>query len=277
MPVITYRDLPVTITGSDDSTYFAPVSSISISTQNQLQPSRILANKQNNNFRIGGELKTKINLTFAAAVDGGANFNLAAAMLEKFTGQKYISHLVIGRSDFSGCYLDSVSMDINNFGPVMVTAELTCLRPPSNTSLQKEIYSFSEIEYNVVDYLAYGNNTNVNDGDALSDGNIETLSYKVMCDRSYTTSIGQTVPNNVFLNQVEKQLSIKARNIGEFMDYESYGGAITIKPQTPNGDFISNSGFSLSANARIISQNLSVQEGDILAGDIVLSELVLWF
>ncbi len=276
MPVITYRDLRVTVLDSEDYFYDrVPVSSISISTQNQLQPSRILANKQNNNFRIGGELKTKISLTFAACVSALANFNLASGMLEDLTGTKYIQNLRIGMSDFSDCYLDSVSMDINNFGPVMVTAELTCLRPPSNTSLQIDSTDYAGGLYNVVDYLAYGNNTNVSGGAVLSDGNIETLSYKVMCDRSYTTSIGQTVPNNVFLNQVEKQLSIKARNIGEFMDYESYGGAINIKPQTPNGDFISEDGFSLSANARIISQNLSVQEGDILAGDIVLSEVVL--
>lgn len=258
--------------------YFAPASSISINAQNKLEASRFLAPNQNNNFRIGGELNTKISISFVAcnqvpSDDPLSTFNFASGVLKDLTGTNYFEAMLIGGNYFNNCYLDSVSVEINSFDPVMITADFTCLSPPTDNNFND--YS----EYSVPDTLnsgiAYGFNTTITDGSTLSDANRESVSFKIICDRSYTTSIGNTAPNNIFLNGIEKELTIKSHNIGAYINFTGYGETITINPKNSSGQSIVSGGFGMSSNCKIISQNLSIQEGDVLMGDISLREIVL--
>jgi hypothetical protein len=74
---------------------------------------------------------------------------------------------------------------------------------------------------------------------------------------------------------VEKEISIRSTNVGKFINYSGYGDIITIDPKNDLGSSIINGGVSMSANSKVLSQNLSAQEGDILAGEVTLREVVL--
>ena len=279
MAVIKYSDIYVYIDANAlmGETFSAPATNLTITTQNQLEPSRILAANQNNNFRIGGELNTKINMTFIAAnelnTSAGGTYNFFSGAFSHFTGAFFYSDIYIGDNLFQECYLDSLSAEITPFGPIMCNAEFTCMRPPVNTPFATSAsYFFTD---NISSGIAYGYTTVINSGTTLSDANRESISYKINCNRSYTTSIGATTPNNIFLNSIEKEMSIKARNIGNLIDYTGYGEIININPKTLNNKDIISGGFGMSSNCRVLSQNLSVQEDGILAGDISLKEVIL--
>lgn len=278
MSVITYSKTPIrAVYDAQATTYYVPSVSMSISAQNKLEKSTILAPNQNNNFRIGGELNSKISISFIACnqnkLGGGASdtWNFASGVLQDLTGLNSVS-LYIGANLFSGCYLDDVSVEIAAFKPVMITADFTCLTAPVATSFSGSGANYQD---NLVDGIAYGFNTVITDGSTLSDSNRESISYKINCDRSYTTSIGRDSVNNVFLNQVQKQLTIKSHNIGSYISFSGYGEAITIDPQNASGQSIVNGGFGMSSNCKIVAQNLSTQQGDILMGDVSLQEVVL--
>lgn len=275
MPVIKYNDL-ITYASLDNAEYYIiPASNVSITTQNSLAASRILAANQNNNFRIGGELNCKINITFWACnsiTDDFYSLNFANLLFFSLTGQSGLANMGIGSSVFNNCYLDNASINISPFAPVSVNAQFTCLNPPIGDPLFINETQWND-DFNTG--IAYGFNTPISGGSILSDGNIENLTYSVTCNRTYSTTIGANSPNLVFLNEVEKELSIKARNIGEFINYSGYGDSINIDPKNNLGQSIISGGIGMSANSRIVSQNLSITEGEILAGDISLREVIL--
>lgn len=279
MAVVSYSNIPIFSTSSPSHAYYGvAATNLTITTQNQLEPSRILAANQNNNFRIGGELNTKISMTFPAInyVDGGGGtWNFASGVLKDLTGNTPVTFSIAELiAQFTDCYLESVSVDIVPFAPVMVTAEFTCLNPPINYQISGTDPSWDST-YDLASGIAYGYTTTITSGATLSDANRESINYKINYNRSYTTTLGGIIPDNVFLNSIEKEVSIKATNIYRFIDYTGYGEIININPKSLDGQNILDGGFGLSSNCRIVAQNLSVQEGGILAGDISLKEVIL--
>ena len=190
MPVITYKNILVAATDDNANDYLCPAANISISAQNKLESSRILAPNQNNNFRIGGELNSKISISFVACNHSGAdgNWNFASGVLQNFTGTSYIDSMLIGNVIFADCYLDGASVEINPFGPVMVTADFTCLNPPINYAFIVSTGSWTD---NLNSGIAYGFNTTITNGTTLSDANRESISYTSM------PSIDRTLPERL--------------------------------------------------------------------------------
>lgn len=278
MAVLKYSDILVFLEIATSPEYYFSVAAtnLSISNQNQLEASRILAANQNNNFRIGGELNTKINMSFMVCNQDntivGGTWNLFSGISKYLTGTDYCS-ILIGNEYYNSSYLENVSLEITPFAPIMCNAEFTCLNPPINSpAITPNSFSYTDA---LSSGIAYGYTTTITSGTTLSDSNRESISYKINCNRSYTTSIGSTTPNNAFLNNIEKEMNIKARNIGNLIDYTGYGEIININPKTLNGKDIISGGFGMSSNCRVISQNLSVQEDGILGGDISLKEILL--
>lgn len=268
MPVIKHNETPVVIQHNSIG-YTGLSSSASISYSASLEPSRILAPNQNNNFRINGPLAAKISLNIIGS-SGAFIRGVSNLILNTLTGDQS-SDIRIGGSIFSGCYLNSASVEISPFAPVSVSAEFTSTNMLINTGLQ----TGQPITNLNTQAIAHGHNVIVNSGSALSDGNYAAISYRVSCNRTPSFTLGQKLAQNMFLDGIEKELSIKATNIGNFIDYSGYGDVISIECRNGFGNAIFSPPLSMSSNSRIVSQNLSMEEGGILAGDISLREVVL--
>lgn len=268
MPVIKYSQTPITLAYNGDNLIAA--NSASVSYAASLEPSRILAPNQNNNFRINGPLAAKISFSFIACVD--ESFQAANIILNDLTGN-VSSSIKIGDSQFSNCFCNSASVEISPFAPVIVSAEFTssdmivdqAFAPATGAPNTEELNGF----------LAHGYNTVVSNGALLSDQNYESISYRVSCARTPTFVLGQDKSTNMFLDGVEKEVSIKATNIGNFIAYSGYGDTINIDVKNDLGASIFTPNLSMSSNSRIVSQNLSISENSILAGDISLREVIL--
>ena len=268
MPVIKYSQTPITIVYSGENRVTA--NSATVSYAASLEPSRILAPNQNNNFRINGPLAAKISFSFVAC--NKTTYNAANILLNSLTGTGS-SSIRIGNSEFSGCFCNSASVEIAPFAPVIVSAEFTSSNMPVNQAFSGATGAPDTGELN--GYLAHGYNTIVSNGALLSDQNYESISYRVTCSRTPTFVLGQNKSTNMFLDSVEKEISIKATNIGELIDYSGYGDTISINVKNDLGTGIFSPNLSMSANSRIVSQNLSMSENSILAGDISLREVIL--
>ncbi len=268
MPVTKYSETPVKIVYGDD--YIVTANSASVAYAASLEPSRILAANQNNNFRIAGPLAAKISFNFVAC-NTGSN-NAANLLINTLTGD-VVSDIMIGDSLFSGCYCNSVSVDVAPFAPVTISAEFTSNNMIVNSGFAPATATPST--QNLNGYLAHGHNTVISNGAALSDSNYGSISYRVNCGRTPSFTLGQKLVQTMFLDTVEKEMSIKATNIGNFIDYTGYGDAISINVKTDSETDVFSPPLSMSTNSRILSQNLSITEGEILAGDISLREVIL--
>jgi hypothetical protein len=278
MAVIKYRNVPVRVSKANGAAgfYYAPASSITVSMQNKLEASRVLGVVQPNNFRIGGEINTKIGISFVACnrvkdSDSNSTYNLASGVLVDLTGFSGTT-IYVGGNVYNSCYLEGVSVEIVPFAPLVISADFACMDSPEGESFVVGDFGITE---DLNNYVAYGYNTQITNGTNLSDSSRESISYKISCGRSYTASIGQINPNNVFLNSIDKELTIKSHNIGKFIDYSGYGEMISFNPKNNLGVSIVGGGFGMSANCKIIAQNLTMGDGDILQGDISLREVIL--
>lgn len=198
------------------------------------------------------------------------SYNAADYLINTLTGNQSIA-LGVADCEFYNCYCTSASVDIAPFAPITVSVEFISNNMATGVPFAADI-TYSE---DLNGYLAHGHNTVISNGTALSDSNYGAISYRI--NRGFTPSftLGQAVAQAMFLDTIEKELSIKSTNIGNFIDYKSYGDTISIDVKNDSGTSIFSPNLSMSANSRIVSQNLSITEGEILAGDITLREVIL--
>lgn len=265
MPVIKYNEVEIQAEYLNED-YLAAASSASISYNAALEASRFLAPNQNNNFRIGGPLAAKISINMIA--DKRDQYSFPSLLFGALTGNNSVL-LKVGASQFSSCYCNSARVDISPFSPISISAEFVSYNPP--VDIPFAAYSSDSN----IGSVSHGHKTIITNGSLLSDKNYSAISYQVSCNRTPVFNLGQKNAQSVFLDSVEKELTIKATNIGNFIDYSGYGDLISIDVKADNNQSVFFAPLSMSANSRIVSQNLSMEEGGILAGDITLREIVL--
>jgi hypothetical protein len=120
--------------------------------------------------------------------------------------------------------------------------------------------------------IIYGHSVSVDDEGSLSDKTKDSISYSVSCARTPVYTIGSVLPRKFFLDAVEKEISIKSTNITKFIDYLGYDGSISIDLKDETGKLATTISFE---KARVMSQSLSAQEGDILVAEIKAKEVIL--
>ena len=284
MPAITYQNIFVATLDTSYLGYYPliPATSLTIQYQNKLEESRLLGSVQPNGHRVGGSVGTNISMTFPV-------FRLlplrdswvTSSILTGYTGD-VSTILDIGGGVFESCYLNSLSIDIQPFAPVMMTAEFSCLHMPTGVPFVGSPRHPPSLNY--VSGIAYGQNAVINGGTSLSDNAKQQMTYKVSCNRTPVFELGSQVATKMFLDSVTKELSIKSTNVGALLNQYGLAEGITGTLYTDEGALIPSSGngsstnygptFWLSNAARITAQNLSVQDGGILAGDVTLKEVI---
>jgi hypothetical protein len=298
-----YSNLPVSIlvTGAE---HFCASTSASVSFSPKLEENRNLSSAPNQHFKIGGNLDVKISLNFYATTSlfSGVNYTATEQFLSVLTGDVK-SSINIGSGVFQNCYLENLSMEIAPFMPTMMSADFICL----STNLSPGLLSSSETFLPPGDAIYYANLTAMYGEDilvylngssalpengmyyghnvAISGGNLltptrEALSYKISCLRSPVYTLGSSDATSCFLDSVTKEISIKSDNLSQFIDYNGVAdnpnkeSLITVNLLTANQIPLTPQ-ISFSHNARIVSQNLSINAGDTLAGQVTLREIIL--
>jgi hypothetical protein len=138
------------------------------------------------------------------------------------------------------------------------------------------LFSGYIIEYPETKYkqqIVYGHTVSTVNNESLSENTIDAINYSITCVRTPRYTIGNTYPDKMFLDSVEKEISIKSTNINKFINYVGYDGQIQINLLDERGKSALSSNINF-LNARVMSQSLSAQEGDILATEIKAKEII---
>ena len=277
MPAISHQNVPVYLSTGGG---FTPIlaQSVSIQYQNKLKPNRILNSSQSTQFDrygIDGPMDASISLAFYAETSGSG----AKYCLETLTGNTS-GNLLIGGVPFDACYLNSATVNIQPFTPVIINADFICHNPTTESTWARDgsnnLRTVTEIP-NVSSYtqkIVYGHSVLITNGTNLSESSRDSISYSVSCGRTPRYTIGSINTDRVFLDTLEKEISIKSTNITKFINYTGYDDAISIRLNDETGLNALSSNINFSA-ARILGQSLSISEGDTLAAEIKAKEVVL--
>jgi hypothetical protein len=133
------------------------------------------------------------------------------------------------------------------------------------------IIEFPETKYK--QQIVYGHTVLPTNNKTLSEEHVDSITYSVVCNRVPRYTIGSVYPDRMFLDTIEKEISIKSTNINKFINYEGYDGQFAIDLLDEKGKSALSSNINLS-NARVMNQSVSTQEGDILVAEIKAKEVV---
>ena len=221
-------------------------------------------------------MDASISLAFYAETSGSG----AKYCLETLTGNTS-GNLLIGGVPFNGSYLNNVAVNIQPFTPVIINADFICYNVAvtgATWARQRNcnLRTVTEIP-NVSSYtqkIVYGHSVSLISGTGLSEATKDSITYSVTCARTPRYSIGSINTDRVFLDSLEKDISVKSTNITQFINYTGYNDAISIGLRDETGANALSSNITMSA-ARILAQSISASEGDTLVAEIKAKEVVL--
>jgi len=122
------------------------------------------------------------------------------------------------------------------------------------------------------DSLIYGHTVTTVSGEFISDENKQQISYGVICERTPRYMLGETIPSRVFLDKVEKELTIKSTQVDSFVDYDGYEDSFYVYLTDKNGRSASTISFP---TATVVSQNFSTQQDGFCLTEIKAKEIIL--
>jgi hypothetical protein len=300
---ISYKDVPVfanfrtqnvaSIETATSNFLFA-ASDVSINLNPNLTANRYLGKVQNkSDFSVTGPLEAKIGITFFPIVEKAtptSTLNISTENQLAFfnmTGNFSLGHsLKISNYFFKRTYLQNYSLKINPFQPVSVTAnfisydvssvsnvELAATDPSTYLPIAKDS---SKPYYKVLHGLSsimYGDSANIPE----TKTNIE---INVDCQRTPIYPIGSIVPSDVVLITAERTTTIQGEGVGRAVNISGAEAGRTdvfLSVFDEAGGSASSLNYILKfdINGRVVSQDISASQGNMVNGRVVIKEILL--
>lgn len=295
---ISYKDAPVFANfenenrsvGTSSSASLLAASQVSVNLTPNLSANRYLGKVQTkNDFSVNGPLEAKISITFFPMIEtwGQSDLNISRANQLAFfnlTGNFQAGHAIqIGSYFFYNSYLQNYSMKINPFQPVVITANFIAydIDSVSNT----EFVGFSQylpIQKDVTKpvYKAlHGLTTNMLDPGNFLPTTKTNIDINVDVGRTPVYALGNKKPSTVILNTVERTTTIDGEGINKAVTLSGQNAGSTNiyfqpldNPQPPSQNAHM---LAFDINGRIISQDLSISQGNMSNGKVVIKEIFL--
>lgn len=280
MSVIRYENIPVSMPRNDfaGKVFIAPANSVSISHSAKVSAYRTLAPNTLPDMRVGGGTDTKITIAFplcnkfANDSSSSDSYNFGSGVFANLTGTGS-ADITIGGRTFSGCYLDSLSVDIVPFQAATMSTSFTCTNAPTGLTM---LSGLSTGETGMTNKFAYGHFATISGADNYSSDIHSSISFSLDLKRTYSYAISKRNAYNVFLDEASKQLQIKATNIKTFINESGALSSFSVDLKNELGEFVLPSGtLSTSTNGRLSAQNLTSSPPNILVADVTIDEPLL--
>lgn len=296
---LNYTDIPiyanftgengVVITGSAENFFAATSASLSIDP-NLVQNRFVNIEQDKNNFSHNGPLEGKFSFTFYPLIETISNFNLRISKNNQLsffdlTGNFPSGHNIrLSNLLLKKCFLQSFSMKIEPFKPISITSNFVVYDMSSvvNNEISASKVEFSANKNNNPYYeTLHGTTSKLMDQNKY--GEIKSsIDISVQVDRMPVYTLGSKYPDELILKSVERTTSIKSNNIKAIIDIT--GGhvgntSLYLMPYSlsnnPQANPVQNSVLNFDISGRISSQQISVNQNDVMQGAVVIKEIIL--
>lgn len=255
--------------GSSPNLYI-PAANISVDYQSQANAKRKLGPEINSQdeFNHGSALQSKIS--FTAYINSLYTGSLAAIL----SASGDIGYTIkVGENLFSGCYLNNYNVDVQPFKPAMISADFLISQPQTNYAI------LSGAEINLADSfvsgMVHGYSCAVSGMDQVVDVAQSSIRYSVSCSRTPSYGLGSINPINMFLDSVEKQMDISSTNITSLINFSGSQLSGNLGVILKDAQNITGASIIMNSGAKLLSQQYSNQEGDILATQVSVKQIVV--
>ena len=203
--------------------------------------------------------------------------------------------ITVGANIYNKCYLDSFDITIKPFNPVKCRARFRSTNPPSGQALSgmytAQKYQTTNNQLMDSDAFVFGHTceisgwlNNITDYDAISQ-----ITFSRTYGRKDIYCLGDQVPRESLVKNVENVMVVDTTglkylipsqgmrisgDIGVIM-YDSSGNRVLTQPKKDGEFHHVDPGFYVHSGAYVLSENYSINGGDVVKSKITIAEAIL--
>jgi hypothetical protein len=270
---MNYSNLPIYIKRTDQSStsyQYIAAANINIDHGSQLAPRRVLGSDidKTTQFRIGGALQAK--LSFSAYIN---TLNTGALNNVLSSSGDFSYDIKVGEDIYSGCYLNNYGIDVVPFKTAMISADYMVTIPPTGDYITAGNTVVFTNDF--VSGMVFGYTCSVSGMNQVVDTIQTSMKYTVNCGRTPSYSVGKINAQTIFLDTVEEQMDISSTDLKSLIGYSGYQLEANLGFTLKDAQNITGAVIIMNSGARLLSQQYSTNEGDILVTQVSIKEIVV--
>ena len=278
---MTYRNMAVVLDGSEP--ILATRVGVDFSTKNQVKRQLGANIDAGDQLRFNGDVDCKIGLDFLVRTSDGSN-DFVDFLFDSFhnTGQNSMI-LNVGGNIYNSCFIDSFSLTVRPFEPVMGNATFSSYDPRDSVLTGANTLLDSHL---ATEDVVYGHNCLLSGaGNVVASDIINELSYNKTYSRTPIYTLGSQQATSQIVDGVEVDMNVQSTGLNQLIGFSGNklssdfgvglrdvgGSGVTYTAVVPpsNFDLIVNSG------AHVVAEGYSVDGGGTLVTKATIKEVIL--
>ena len=278
---MTYRNMPVEATLSTlvplaQHPFLATKVTVDFSTKNQVKRQLGANIDAGDQLRFNGDMDCKISLDFMVQTEM-LNSNI---LFDSFhnTGQSAMI-LKVGGNTYDSCFIDSFSLTVRPFEPVMGNATFSSYDPSDSVLAGTGNTLDTHLDTNDV---VYGHNCLLSGaGNVVASDIINELSYTKTYSRTPIYTLGSQQATSQIVDGVEVDVNVQSTGLNQLINFNgsklSSDFGVGLRDVGGSGIIRGGSNFDLIVNsgAHVVAEGYSVDGGGTLVTKATIKEVIL--
>lgn len=280
---LRYSEFPVCIgvaggTVPPETNQYVPTTRVDVSYNTTHSPKRKLGSTiaSDDQFGFGGALTADISVDCIVQTGLTSGF----AFLEDANQDDFVT-IKVGDNQFNKCYATDVSVNIEPFAPVSLSARFVSLDPPTGEQITGDTNPYGGNEIPLTgDDLVYGHTVIVGDSAEILNDVQSNISFSRRYSRTPIYQLGSINADTMLLDGVEEEVSVSSTGV------ESLIGLSGDKLIAPLYVYLCGVGIgsdaaaipdliTFSAGARVLSETYGVAGGDAVSTQATIKQVKL--
>ena len=280
---LRYSEFPVCIgvaggTVPPETNQYVPTTRVDVSYNTTHSPKRKLGSTiaSDDQFGFGGALTADISVDCIVQTGLTSGF----AFLEDANQDDFVT-IKVGDNQFNKCYATDVSVNIEPFAPVSLSARFVSLDPPTGEQITGDTNPYGGNEIPLTgDDLVYGHTVIVGDSAEILNDVQSNISFSRRYSRTPIYQLGSINADTMLLDGVEEEVSVSSTGV------ESLIGLSGDKLIAPLYVYLCGVGIgsdaaaipdliTFSAGARVLSETYGVAGGDTVSTQATIKQVKL--
>jgi len=278
---MTYRNMPVEATLSTlvplaQHPFLATKVGVDFSTKNQVKRQLGANIDAGDQLRFNGDMDCKISLDFMVQTEM-LNSNI---LFDSFhnTGQSAMI-LKVGGNTYDSCFIDSFSLTVRPFEPVMGNATFSSYDPSDSVLAGTGNTLDTHLDTNDV---VYGHNCLLSGaGNVVASDIINDFSYNKTYSRTPIYTLGSQQATSQIVDGVEVDVNVQSTGLNQLINFSgsklSSDFGVGLRDVGGSGIIRGGSNFDLIVNsgAHVVTEGYSVDGGGTLVTKATIKEVIL--
>ena len=278
---MTYRNMPVEATLSTlvplaQHPFLATKVGVDFSTKNQVKRQLGANIDAGDQLRFNGDMDCKISLDFMVQTEM-LNSNI---LFDSFhnTGQSAMI-LKVGGNTYDSCFIDSFSLTVRPFEPVMGNATFSSYDPSDSVLAGTGNTLDTHLDTNDV---VYGHNCLLSGaGNVVASDIINDFSYNKTYSRTPIYTLGSQQATSQIVDGVEVDVNVQSTGLNQLINFSgsklSSDFGVGLRDVGGSGIIRGGSNFDLIVNsgAHVVAEGYSVDGGGTLVTKATIKEVIL--